>query len=97
MGSNHPFLSFLLDHNFSIPLGQVVLYVMLSSLFILFSMHKTGLLVSYGFVLYWGYVFNSRYFMELLGETSIGIPIYVMTGVAMALLSIVGFFLEEKH
>lgn len=97
METLRPLYEFMTDHSFSIPLGQVVLYVVLMSIFILSAMHKTGLLVSYGFVLYWGYVFNSRYFMELLGETTIGIPIYIMTGVTMALLAIIGFFLEERR
>lgn len=89
-------LGFLTDKEFSIPLGQVVIFVLLNSLFILFGKYKLGLLLSYCFVFYWGFIFNLKYFVNILGATTIGMPLYIFFGIMMLVLAIIGFFAEEK-
>jgi hypothetical protein len=96
MDSFKPILEFMTDQTFSIPLGEFLLFIVLNSIFILLGRHKMGLLVTYIFVLYWGYVFNASYFMDMLGNTTWGMPIYIFSGVAMVILVILGFFLGSK-
>jgi hypothetical protein len=84
--------SFLSDKTFSVPLSQVILFTFLMTLCMLFGRHKMGLLVSYSFVFYWGFVFNRNYFIDLLGNTTFGLYTYTLFGFLMAVLAIIGMF-----
>ncbi|HVN98306.1 MAG TPA: hypothetical protein VMT62_17905 [Syntrophorhabdaceae bacterium] len=88
-------LQFLSGKDFSVPLWEVLLLVMTTSACLLLGRHKLGLIVSYLFVFYWGFIFNSKYFLGMVGESSWGLYIYVICGVVMALVFIVGFFVHK--
>ena len=85
-----PISAFLADTTLSIPLGQVLLFTLLMTLCLLFGRHKLGLLLSYAFVFYWGFVFNRSFFIDLLGNTSSGLYIYAFSGLVMAVLAVFG-------
>jgi len=85
-----PISAFLADTALSIPLGQVLLFTLLMTLCLLFGRHKLGLLISYTFVFYWGFVFNRSFFIDLLGNTSNGLYIYAFSGLVMAVLAVFG-------
>jgi hypothetical protein len=87
-----PITSFLSDKSLSVPLSQVLLFTLLMTLCLLFGRHKLGLLVSYSFVFYWGFVFNRSYFIDLLGNTTTGLYTYTLFGFLMAVLAIIGMF-----
>ena len=89
---NDPISSFLADKSMSVPLGQVLLFAFLLTLCMLFGRHKLGLMVSYAFVFYWGFIFNRSYFIDLLGNTSMGLYTYAISGFSMAVLAIIGMF-----
>jgi hypothetical protein len=83
---------FLSDKSLSVPLSQVILFTFLMTLCMLFGRHKMGLLVSYSFVFYWGFIFNRNYFIDLLGNTTFGLYAYTLFGFLMAVLAIIGMF-----
>jgi hypothetical protein len=85
-----PFSAFLADQTLSIPLGQVLFFTLLMTLCILFGRHKLGLLISYVFVFFWGFIFNRSQFVDLLGNTSSGLYIYGLSGVVMVVLAVTG-------
>ena len=85
-------LSVLFLQIMSVPLGQVLLFAFMLTLCLLFGRHKLGLMVSYAFVFYWGFIFNRSYFIDLLGNTSSGLYTYGIFGFLMAVLAIVGMF-----
>ena len=87
---------FLNDKNFSVPLGQLVVFVAINSFCLLFGRYKLGLLLTYCFVFYWGFLFNKDYFVDMLGNTTWGLYIYAISGIAMSITAIVGFFQESK-
>ena len=87
-----PITSFLSDKSLSVPLSQVLLFTLLMTLCLLFGRHKLGLLVSYSFVFYWGFVFNRSYFIDLLGNTTTGLYTYTLFGFLMAGRAIIGMF-----
>ncbi len=87
---------FLNDKNFSVPLGQLVVFVVINSFCLLFGRYKLGLLLTYCFVFYWGFLFNKDYFVDMLGNTTWGLYIYAISGIAMSVTAIVGFFQESK-
>jgi hypothetical protein len=53
---------------------------------------KIGLLLSYFFIFYWGFIFNHIYWLKLLGDPRIGLMIYFGTATAIALMEIFSFF-----
>ncbi|MEW6739522.1 MAG: hypothetical protein ACOYU2_01015 [Nitrospirota bacterium] len=86
------FMEFFSDKEFAIPLGQVVIFVIINSFCLLFGKHKMGLLISYCFVMYWGFIFNQTYFINILGKTSWGLTVYIFAGVVMFITIIIGYF-----
>ncbi|MBT3921748.1 MAG: hypothetical protein HOF21_04140 [Nitrospina sp.] len=85
-----PITAFLSDKTLSVPLGQVLLFALMLTLCLLFGRHKLGLLISYAFVFFWGFIFNRGYFIDMLGNTSMGLYVYTLFGFIMAVLAIVG-------
>jgi hypothetical protein len=86
----NPFTAFFSDKSLSVPLSQVMLFALIITLCMLFGRHKMGLLVSYAFVFYWGFIFNRPYFIDMLGNNTMGLYAYTIFGFGMAVLSIVG-------
>ena len=89
--------NFITDKTVSVPLGELIIFITFISFFLLYGNHKMGLLVTFCFVLYWGFIINFNYFVSILGETSIGLPIYLLSGISMVILIILGFFLESRE
>lgn len=90
-------LNFFSGKEFSVPLGQVIIFVTINSFCLLFGKHKLGLLISYCFVIYWGFIFNHTYFMGIFEGTTWGLPVYIFSGVAMFILSVIGYFQDNKE
>ncbi len=84
--------AFLSDKSLSVPLSQVLFFTLLMTLCMLFGRHKLGLLISYAFVFFWGFVFNRSYFIDILGNTTLGLYSYTLFGFLMAVLAIIGMF-----
>lgn len=84
-----------IDH-LAIPFGQMLILVVINSLCLLLGRHKLGLLISYCFVLYWGYFSNRAYFIDSFGRTTTGLVIYAMSGIVMVVTLVVGFFQHDK-
>ena len=91
-----PITQFLVDKTFSVPLGQVLLFTLLLTFCMLLGKHKLGLIVSYAFVFYWGFIFNRPYFISMFGDTSYGLYAYGFFGFFMAFLAILGLFQKSK-
>lgn len=87
-------LQFLSGKDFSVPLWEVVFLVLITSICLLLGRHRLGLIVSYLFVLYWGFVFNMKYFINILGDVTWGLYIYAGLGVMMAIVFLIGFFVR---
>lgn len=89
-----PLLDFLADKEFTIPIAQVGTLIMLNSFCLLLGKHKLGLLISYSFVFYWGFIFNRVHFVSILGENLVGLYVYAITGIGMLILTLMGFLRE---
>ena len=90
------FIEFVSDQRFSVPLGQVIIFVVVNSVCLLMGRHKLGLLVSYLFVFYWGYFFNREHLTDALGSTQWGLIVYIFAGVLMVIMTILGFFRDSR-
>ncbi|QPJ64723.1 MAG: hypothetical protein G3M78_04690 [Candidatus Nitrohelix vancouverensis] len=85
-----PLTAFLADKTMSVPMGQALIFVILICLCMLFMRFRLGLLISYMFVYYWGFVFNRSYFVDILGDTTTGLYLYTFSGFIMLALAAVG-------
>jgi len=97
MESAMSFLQFFSGKEFSVPLWEVGFLVVVNSLCLLLGKHKLGLIVSYFFVFYWGFIINRGYFVDVLGNMTVGLYIYGICGIAMAVVVIVGLFVRSDH
>ena len=87
-------LGFMADKEFTVPVAQVVTLIFLNSICLLIGKHKLGLLISYAFVFYWGFIFNRIHFISIMGENLIGLYVYAITGIAMLIMALLGFLRE---
>ena len=87
---------FLADKQFAVPLSTVVLFMILNTLCLLLGHHRLGLLISYCFVMYWGFIVKFDYFVDSLGRTTSGLTIYMLAGMAMFATVIAALFMERK-
>jgi hypothetical protein len=74
-----------------IPAQQMGLFVALISLFMLLGRIQTGLLVTFLFVLYWGYVLSWSNFVAAAGENYTALVIYGACGIAIVVLAMIAF------
>jgi len=97
MSFQDPISAFLSDKTLSVPLSQVLLFTLLMTICMLFGRHKLGLMVSYSFVFFWGFIFNRNYFIDLLGQTTMGLYLYTLFGLLMAVLAVVGMLQSDRR
>ncbi len=85
-------LAFFLDNNLTIPLAQVTIYLFICAFCFLFQKYKLGLIISYCFVFYWGFIFGGEYFVNLQGENMLELYVYLACGLITAALDVISFF-----
>jgi hypothetical protein len=88
--------SFLLGENLSIPLWEVLVFITINSICLLFGRNKSGLIISYCFAFYWGFIFNVKHFINVAGQSTWGMTVYVLSGVIMVCVIFTGFFVESR-
>jgi len=88
-------LGFLSEREFSVPLWEIMLYVTFISFCLLMGRFRLGLMGSYCFVFYWGFLSNMTHFINMFGEYTWGMPVYVFSGLSMFVIAIIGFFFQE--
>ena len=78
----------------TIPVYQMILLLLVSTIALLFGRTKLALIINYLFTLYWGFVLNRHL---LLGhELDYLYLIYVGFGSAIAILASVAFLIHEQ-
>jgi hypothetical protein len=86
----------LTGQEFTIPVWEVILFVIIISACLLLGRNRMGLVASYCFVFYWGFISNMTNFTTMLGNSSWGMPLYVFSGFLMFIVVITGFFVESR-
>jgi len=89
-------IEFLSTKEFSIPVGQIVSYMFFSTICFLLKRYKAGLMISYAYVFYWGFLHASANFVDEVGNPTLGVMVYLASGLMMAVLVVVGFFRDES-
>ena len=88
---------FFSGKEFSVPLLEVVAFILFNSFCFLFGRYKLGLIVTYCFVFYWGFIINLDHFTETLKAFPLGMPIYVLCGVLMLIVAITSFLVQNRE
>ena len=87
---------FLPNLGVTIPLDQIVMFAVLSSLCLVLGKHKIGLVAAYGFLFYWVFILNQGFFMKKLEATAGGVYVYGALGLVMALIGFVGLLKKTE-
>ncbi len=88
-------MGFLSTNEFSIPVGQIVSYMFFSTICFFLKKYKLGLMVSFTYVFNWGFLHASANFVDAMGKPTLGLFLYLASGLMMAVLVVIGFFQEE--
>lgn len=89
-------VGFLTDSSLCIPIAQMATLLAILVVCMLTSRHKLGLLVTFCYVYYWGFLFNQGVFVDAFGNTLRGLLFYLISGFLLIVTSIYAFFLS-KH
>jgi hypothetical protein len=93
---NFPMEIFLFTE-LDVPLIQLLVLVLFSSIALLFGKFRIALLTNYIFTMYWAYMFNKNYLMKLgSGKFEVVSTIYFIFGFGILFLALAGF-VHQKH
>lgn len=89
------FLEFLHSTELTVPVSQLLLLLLISSLALLFNKPRLALFINYLFTLYWGYILNIKSLFDM--EADKLFPIYYFGfGALIGILALIGF-LHRGH
>ena len=82
------------DVSLAIPAWQMAMFVGIMSVFVLLGRLQLCILVTYVFVLYWGFLVYAPSFIGVAGDNILAFMVYVFCGLAIVVLAIVTFFVQ---
>ncbi|MFO7569640.1 MAG: hypothetical protein R6W75_07555 [Smithellaceae bacterium] len=87
----------LLAMEFSIPLFQIMVLLVIMTIAVLFGYLKIGLFCTYGFLFYWGNILHIRAVFENTDSTlATASFLYMGFGLIIIFLAMVGFLLHKR-
>ncbi len=81
--------------NLTIPAWQMGLFIGLVSLSMLWGRTQLGLIVSYLFVFYWGFILYWPSFASVTESNPLAMTFYICCGLAIAFLALLTFFYQS--
>jgi hypothetical protein len=89
-------MNILATTEFSIPIVQIIIFMLASTSCFLFQKDRLGLIISFIFVFNWGFLHSSSSFVDMMGNLNHGLFLYLFSGFLIITLALFGFFLEDK-
>ncbi|MEK9629608.1 MAG: hypothetical protein VW455_11385 [Nitrospinota bacterium] len=96
MNGINEMMEFFSQKVFLISFGQIGLMFLLCFFCLISGRYKTGLLFSYFFIFYWGFVSNRGHWISLFGDHGTGMVLYLFSATAVALMGVISIF-QENH
>lgn len=96
MESLHTVFNLIASQEFAVPLWEIIAYIMITSLCLLFGKHRLGLIIAYSFVFYWGFISKLEEFFSINAQYNWELPLYVFSGFLMFVVALVSFFVQAK-
>ncbi len=91
-------LDFLAETMLSIPMIQIILLMLFSTLSLLFGKLRLALLVNYIFIFYWAYIFNRDLLMGMSAAKFQYITVfYFVFGVVVVMVAAFSFLFQKDH
>ncbi len=88
-------MNFSATMEFTIPVVQIIIFMFISTFCFLLRKYKLGLMISFAFVFYWGFIHSSSSFVDMMGSPTLGFFVYLFFGFFIITLALMGF-LQEK-
>ncbi len=89
-------LEILGEVDLAIPAWQMGLFIGLVSFSMLFGRTQLGLIVTYLFVLYWGFILYWPEFVAAAEGNPMALTLYIVSGLAIAFLAMLAFFSQPS-
>lgn len=90
-------LEFLLNINLAIPMIQLILLMLMSTISLLFGKLRLALIINYIFILHWGYISNRDNLVEMGFENFELVSIvYFMFGIGIILVASFAFLFQKS-
>jgi len=90
-------MEFFYTTELAVPMSQMVLLLICTTVALLFGRIKLALLVNYLFALFWGYILNRDVLIGFGESVSYFIYIYIVFGLSVAFLALVGFVVHRDE
>lgn len=90
-------MEFFYATELSVPMSQMVLLLICTTVALLFGRIKLALLVNYLFALFWGFILNKEVLIGSGESASHFIYSYVVFGLAVVFLAAVGFLIHRNQ
>ncbi len=88
-------MNFSATTEFTIPILQIIFFMFFSTFCFLLRKYELGLMTSFAFVFYWGFIHSSSSFVDMMGSLTLGFFVYLFSGFLIITLALVGFLLEK--
>ena len=88
-------MNFSATMEFTVPVVQIIIFMFISTFCFLLRKYKLGLMTSFAFVFYWGFINSSSSFVAMMGSLTLGFFVYLFSGFFIITLALVGFLLEK--
>lgn len=90
-------MGILFGAELSIPVLQIILLLLLSTVALLFGKVKLALLINYSFTLYWGYGLNLEHLTESgLRNLNVYTLLYFASGLCIVIFALIGFLSPSR-
>ena len=89
-------MEIFINTDLTIPINQIILLLLLSTLALLFGKIKIALIINYIFTLAWGYVFNRDKLLVSVFETpEVFTILYFLFGISVILIACFAFLFHR--
>ena len=88
-------MDLFLQAEIAVPMTQIALLLILSSVFFLLRRIELGLLTNYIFALYWGYIYADHHLLSLVGNRESFLMIYFGIGVGILGIALLIFLFQK--
>ncbi|MEJ2167529.1 MAG: hypothetical protein P8X90_18535 [Desulfobacterales bacterium] len=90
---------FFTETTLAIPMIQIILLMLISTLSLLFGKVRLALLANYIFILYWAYFFNRDLLLEMGGPDNFQYitVFYFLFGIIIILIAAFSFLFQKDH
>ena len=90
-------MDFFMNTDLTVPMIQIVLLLLFSTVAMLFGKLRIALIINYVFTLHWAYVFNRDRYMEMgLEQFDLFTIMYFLFGLGVIMLATVAFLFNRE-